>query len=208
MRNEEHSALLDISEQFSVNEVMLKIRPFEKNELEEIRVFTDREIGTGYYSASEIADIYQRSEKNGVMCSLVLVDGDQIKGIRISYPPTQWKSGKGKGLHPEKWPHGLDETAYFQSIFITGSLTGQGWGGRLSKEALRLLRQTGAKGVVCHSWKESPNNSSTRYLVNLGFEVIAEHSLYWKDLDYECTRCGRPPCQCTAQEMYLDLEKL
>jgi predicted N-acetyltransferase YhbS len=188
-------------------EEMLEIRPFKKTDLEQIRQFTDREIGAGYYSQKEIEDIFERSQAAQTMCSLVLVDGDEIKGIRISYPPKRWKSGKGSGLHPEKWPHTLSETGYFQSIFIASSLTGQGWGGRLSMEALRLLSKVGAKGVVCHAWKESPNNSSTRYLSGMGFEVIAEHKLYWKDLDYKCTKCGLPPCQCTAQEMYLDLEK-
>lgn len=186
---------------------MLRIQPLEKSNLQALREFTDREIGAGYYSAAELEDIYQRSVKSGVMYSLVLLDDKgAIQGARITYPPGQWEHGKGKGLSPSKWPHALDQTAYFQSLFMSDTLRGQGWGGRLSQEALRILRQAGAKGVVCHSWKESPDNSSTRYLQKLGFEAIAEYPLYWKDVNYNCTRCLKPPCLCTAVEMYFDLE--
>jgi hypothetical protein len=187
---------------------MLKMRPWVQNDIEKIRGFTDREIGTGYYSRAELEDIYARSQKDGVMCSLLLEDkSGTIKGVRISYPPGGWEKGKGKGLHPELWPHPMSETAYFQSLFLSEDLQGQGWGGKLSQEALRLLRQVGARGVVCHSWMQSPNNSSTRYLLKLSFEPIAEHPNYWKDVPYRCPICGDPPCRCTALEMYLDLEK-
>lgn len=188
---------------------MVQIRPFRQQDLEAIRLFTDHEIGAGYYSLDEIKDIFQRSEKNGVMCSFLLESSDgKIKGVRISYPPGKWSHGKGKGLHSEKWPHSLSETAYFQSLFLSSEVQGQGWGGKISKEAIQALQQTGAKGIVCHSWKESPNDSSSRYLLKLGFELIAEHKEYWKDVPYNCTLCGKPPCKCTAQEMYLNLERM
>ncbi len=188
---------------------MLKIRPFTADDLAKVKEFTDREIGAGYYSDTELQNIFARSHKDGVMCSLLIENrAGEIKGIRLSYPQGQWQSGKGQGLHPEKWPHPLQDTAYFQSLFLSADLQGQGFGGKISAEALRLLRQSGAKGVVCHSWKESPNNSSTRYLLKLGFSVVAEHPGYWREVNYNCTRCGKPPCQCTALEMYLNMDSL
>lgn len=185
-----------------------RIRPFQLQDLEAIRLFTDREIGTGYYSLQEVEAIYHRSQKNQVMCSFLLEDAaHEIQGVRISYPPGTWNKGKGEGLHPLQWPHRLEDTAYFQSLFLSGPYQAQGWGIRLSQASLEALKKTGAKGIVCHSWKESPNDSSNRYLQKLGFELIAEHSEYWKDVPYNCTRCGKPPCRCTAQEMYLNLER-
>jgi len=185
----------------------MTIRPLRPADLPDVIKFTDQEIGKGYYSPKEIAEIFERSQKKGVMCTLVL-EGDKgkIKGIRISYPPGQWEHGKGQGLEPGQWPHDFKDTAYFQSLFLSEDLQGQGWGGKMSMAAIEILRSVGAKGIVCHSWKESPNNSSTRYLQKLGFSVIAEHKEYWKDVDYNCTRCLKPPCRCTAVEMYLDLE--
>jgi ribosomal protein S18 acetylase RimI-like enzyme len=189
-------------------EPMFNIRPLANTDLEPLRRFTDREIGAGYYSLTELESIFRRSQKSGLMCSLLLVDpDDMIVGVRISFPPGQWEAGKGDGLASAQWPYPLADTGYFQSIFLSSRVQGQGWGGKLSSRALELLRKVGAKGVVCHSWKESPHNSSTRYLLKLGFAVVAEHPRYWQDVPYNCTRCLQPPCQCTAQEMYLDLEK-
>jgi len=186
---------------------MLHIRPILAADLPAIREFTDQEIGAGYYSQAELDEIFRRSQKKGVMFTLLLEDeSKKIKGIRITYPPGQWEHGKGRGLVPSQWPHDFRQTAYFQSLFIAADLQGGGWGGKMSQRAIEILRGAGAKGIVCHSWKESPNNSSTRYLQKLGFKVIAEHKEYWRDVNYNCTRCLKPPCLCTAQEMYLDLE--
>lgn len=188
---------------------VLTIRPLLAADLEAVRRFTDREIGANYYSFPELQNILRRSVSGGVMFSLVLVDGaGEIHGVRITYPPGGWEKGKGQGLTPASWPHALTATGYFQSIFISKALHGHGWGARLSQEALNRLRKAGAKGVVCHSWKESPHNSSYRYLKKLGFSLVAEYPGYWRDVPYDCTRCLKPPCLCTAQEMYLDLERI
>ena len=186
---------------------MLRIRAIAPSDLPKIKLFTDREIGLNYYTEEELNAILQRSQAGPITCSLVLEnDAGEIKGIRISYPPGRWEHGKGQGLKASAWPHPLDKTAYFQSLFLAPDVQGSGWGGRISKAALQQLLEAGAKGVVCHAWKESPNNSSLRYLQKLGFQAVTEHPLYWKDVNYDCTRCLKPPCQCTAVEMYLDLE--
>ncbi|MGE4131495.1 MAG: GNAT family N-acetyltransferase [Bdellovibrionales bacterium] len=187
----------------------LDIRPLTARDLPAVKAFTDQEIGAGYYSAVELEQILKQSDFNGAMCSMVLTDSKgELFGIRISYPPGQWERGKGQGLDPEKWPHPLAKTAYFQSIFLSSQLRGGGWGARLSQASLEVLKAIGAKGVVCHSWMESPNNSSTRYLTKLGFKPVGEHPHYWYNVDYNCTRCLKPPCVCTAMEMYLDLEEI
>lgn len=178
------------------------------SDLPALKEFTDREIGSGYYSEAELSDIFKKSQLNGQMCSLVLKKGDRIYGVRITFPPGNWSHGKGSGLTVQKWPHALSETAYFQSLFLSREVQGQGWGGKMSRKAIQILGELGAKGIVCHSWKESPNNSSAKYLEKLGFQRIAEHPLYWQHVNYQCTRCLKPPCQCTAQEMYLKLETL
>lgn len=182
---------------------MLKIRPAQQNDLPRLKEFTDRAIGTNYYSPEELQDILRKSESRGVQYTLVLIDdeaADQIYGVRITFPPGQWQKGKGRGLSPTLWKVPLSETAYFQSLFIDPAMTGRGLGQKLSLEAIKMLKEAGTRAIVCHSWKESPNDSSGRYLRGLGFEVVATHPLYWKDVDYVCTRCGKP-CLCTAEEM-------
>jgi len=184
------------------------IEELKLSDLPALKQFTDREIGSGYYTEAEIEEIFRKSQKNGHMCSFVLKKNDEIFGVRFTYPPGNWSHGKGDGLSVDKWPFSLQDTAYFQSLFLSSKVQGQGWGGKLSAQAIQVLKEIGAKGIVCHSWKESPNNSSSKYLEKMGFEKIAEHPLYWQYVNYNCTICGKPPCQCTAIEMYLKLEAL
>lgn len=178
------------------------IRPLRKNDLIAVKDFTDLTIGENYYSSSELSEIFERSRLRDQMCTLLLCEGQDIRGIRITYPPTKWTHGKGDGLSPEHWPYGLNDTAYFQSLFVAKELTGQGYGRQLSIKSIEILQALGAKGIVCHSWRESPNGSSGRYLRALGFQLIKQHPLYWNKVNYTCTRCGNP-CLCTAEEMYL-----
>lgn len=180
------------------------IRPMQTQDIPAIRAFTDMAIGTNYYSEEELKDIFQKSILNGVCCTLVLEDAGKMFGIRITYPQGNWQKGKGKGLSPAEWKVPQKDVAYFQSLFIHPELTGKGWGKKMSLHAIELLKKLGAKAIVTHSWKESPEDSSGRYLRGMGFRLVATHPLYWKDVDYVCTRCGKP-CLCTAEEMILKL---
>jgi GNAT superfamily N-acetyltransferase len=184
----------------------MQIRPLELSDISAVRAFADREIGDNYYSEAELSKIYHQSISNGRQCSLLLTDGDAILGMRITYPPGKWEKGKGNGLAIEKWGVPLKDTAYFQSIFLDPSVTGKGWGRKLSLAAIEVLKSLGTKAIVTHSWKESPNKSSRRYLEGLGFAFVVEHPLYWNDVPHKCTGCGGDPrCVCTAEEMILHL---
>lgn len=179
----------------------LHICPFEREDIPAVKAFTDRAIGQDYNSLAEVTDMFERSQLNGVNCSLLLKDDQgEVHAVRITYPPGRWNQGKAKGLNPSLWRVPMSEAAYFQSLFVGPGLTGQGWGKKLSLASLKILQGLGTRAVVCHSWKESPNDSSGHYLRSMGFEFVASHPLYWKDVDYTCTRCGKP-CTCTAEEM-------
>lgn len=184
------------------------IRSMQESDLNRVKSFTDRAIGANYYTLEELASIHSKSTKNDRCASLVLAGKDEeIFGVRLSYPPGNWESGKGRGLCPDRWRVNLTETAYFQSLFIDPNLTSQGWGKKMSLLSISMLKSMGAKAVVTHSWRESPDDSSGRYLRGMGFEHIQSHPLYWFEVDYQCTRCGKP-CVCTADEMILYIENL
>lgn len=178
------------------------IRPIEKSDLRGVKKFCDRAIGTNYYSHEELEEIFRRSHLEGDTCSFVVEGEGQIKGIRFSFPPGQWHKGKGKGLSPDLWRVPLESVGYFQSLFLDDSLQGQGLGKRVSLASIERLKRMGAKAIVTHCWLESPHDSSRKYLQSLGFEFVARHPLYWHEVDYTCTRCGKP-CMCTADEMIL-----
>ncbi len=184
----------------------MQIRPFLPEDINAVKKFTDREIGEGYYSHTELKDNQEKSiSADGTICSFLLVDEkNEVQGLRLAYPPSNWHHGKGSQQRSDLWPFPLAKTAYFQSLFLAKHLQGHGWGPKLSEKSLAAFGKLGAKGIATHSWKESPNNSSIRYLEKIGFKKIIEHPLYWHEVDYTCPRDGKP-CRCTAVEMYLVL---
>lgn len=183
----------------------MKIRPFLKSDIKSVKAFTDVNIGKDYYTEAEMIDNQSRSVKEGVVTSFILVDeNDQIHGLRLCYPPGQWDHGKGNKLSPELWGQDISNLGYFQSLFVSSQVQGQGWGPILSENSLQALRVLNAKGVITHCWKESPGNSSFKYLDKVGFKILKEYPDYWIDVDYECSRDGKP-CRCTAIEMMLEL---
>lgn len=192
--------------QNAVKSIDLFVRSMRETDIPNIKEFTDKMIGLNYYSLTELHDIFSRSQSHGTTFTLVLTNNEnKIWGVRLTYPPGQWKKGKGSGLTPEKWETPFENVAYFQSLFIAPELTGQGWGTRISKNAIEMLRKIGTDAIVTHSWKESPGNSSNRYLRGLGFRHVAYHPFYWKHIDYLCSGCNVKPCVCTAEEMILKI---
>ncbi|MBC7742396.1 MAG: GNAT family N-acetyltransferase [Bdellovibrionaceae bacterium] len=185
----------------------MQIREFLSSDIAAVKSFTDEQIGQGYYSLEELIASQKKSMgPNGEISSFVLVDSvnHTIKGLRLAFQPGQWAHGKGAKLRPDLWPFSLHEAGYFQSLFVASELQGQNWGPRLSQKSIEVFKNVGANGIITHCWKESPNNSSFRYLQKIGFTVIIEHPLYWSDIKYICTRDGTP-CQCTSIEMYLKI---
>ena len=181
----------------------MNIRAFEPKDISAVKKFTDGSIGLNYYSEEELRECYEKSLLDGVMCSFLLIGEDEeILGLRLAYPPGKWNKGKGSRLRADLWKIPLEKAAYFQSLFLSDKVQGQGWGPRLSEKSIEAFRRVGALGIVTHAWKESPNNSSIRYLSKLGFHSVATHPEYWIDVDYECVRDGKP-CRCTAEEMIL-----
>lgn len=182
-----------------------KIVNFELEHIDKLKQFSDREIGRDYFSIEELKEIHKLSHKNGLNASFLLLDEvDEIKGMRLTFAPGNWLE-KIDRKTAEDWEVNPEDVAYFKTIFLCKNIKGKGWGNKLSSKSIKVLKQMKAKGIVCHSWKESPNNSSFRYLSRLGFTIVAEHENFWKPYDYECVRCGKPPCLCTATEMILKL---
>ena len=186
----------------------IKIINFTKEYILQVERFADKHIGKNYYSPEQLEEIIEKSILGANNCSFLIFKDGELKGIRLSYMPGKWRSVKGtNGLTPNSW-NGLkiEELGYFQSLFLHPDLMNQSWGPVLSNLSIDQMRQAGAKGIITHSWLESPNNSSRKYLEKIGFKLIKKHKLYWIKVDYECTRCGKP-CVCTAGEMLKILEE-
>lgn len=179
----------------------MRIRPLEIEDLKSLKSFADTTIGLNYFSLDELHECYSKSISNDIMCSFVLLDDTlAIKGFRLAYPPGKWSKGKGAKLRSDLWKVPLEKVGYFQSLFLSTEVQGSGWGPQLSEAAIEQLKKLGSLAIVTHAWKESPNNSSIKYLTKFGFTSVATHPNYWIDVDYECVLDGKP-CRCTAEEM-------
>ena len=183
----------------------VRIRPAQESDIAAIVRFADRNIGADYFSADKVKSILCASRHNAIMCSFVLenFETQELEGIRLTYAPGVWPTRHpSQPIHPHLWRTQLTQTAYFQSLFVSSRFQNNGWGRRLSMASVENLKCLGARSVVCHSWDESPNNSSRKYLSSLGFEPVISIPNFWHEIDYECPRCGRG-CTCTATEMIL-----
>lgn len=182
----------------------IAIKPLQAEHENEFLKFADLAIGKDYFDRDEFKEILRLStDQNGRCASFVLTNPDQkVLGMRLSYLPGRWLDSFGtERCMTHLWSVASEQAGYFKSLFLAPELRGRGLGPLLSTKSIEVLKQAGCDAVVTHSWKESPNNSSQRYLKHFGFKKIGEHPQFWSHIDYQCTRCGRPPCQCTAVEM-------
>lgn len=175
----------------------MELRSLTQNDTAQVKAFTDQWIGLNYYSESELSHYLEQS----LGCSIAAFVNDELAAIRISLAPGNWVNEMKSGLTPTKWKVKPSEMSYFKSLFVAKKFQAEGLGKKLSLQSIELLKEKGAKAVLCHSWLESPNNSSQRYLLKMGFEAIAEFPKFWHPIDYQCTRCAPKRCECTAIEM-------
>jgi hypothetical protein len=169
--------------------------------LPKVKEFTDRWIGKNYYTLPELSEVMELSLAGGLNASYLALVGDEIAGVRLTFSPGQWIEKKKKGTTPSKWSVEPNKVAYFKSLFIGQEYQKMGLGKKLSQRSIETLKLMGAQAIICHSWLESPENSSQRYLQSMGFEGVNDHPRFWYEIDYDCTRCGPERCVCTAREM-------
>lgn len=181
------------------------LRAMTLADAEAVSHLADRLAGLDYYPPDLVRAYVDRATTATATTAYVAELDGRMVAFRFAFPPGRWSAGRGRGLSPALWPHPLGATAYFQSCFVDPACTGHGLGGALAQLALDDLRSLGARAVVAHSWKESPHDSSRRYLSRLGFVEVGEHPGYWAEVDYLCSGCRTRPCTCTALEMVLDL---
>lgn len=179
----------------------IQIRPFAPQDVPGVKAFTDRWIGQNYYAEEELLEIHGLSVAHELNASFIAWEKDDVVGVRLTYAPGSWPQKSPRGLTPGRWPVPTHQMAYFKSLFVHEDYQQQGLGRELSGLSLETLKKMGARAVLCHSWLESPGNSSQRYLLRMGFSALQEHPLFWNPIDYECTRCCPKRCVCTAVEM-------
>jgi ribosomal protein S18 acetylase RimI-like enzyme len=175
----------------------INIKELSINDLDIVKQFSDKWIGSNYYSPEDLKQVIDLSD-NTSFCAW---DNSKLIGIRLTYSIGEWIQTFSHGLTINKWKVNQTKVAYFKSLFIHPSYQNQKIGKRLSTASIQALKKKGAEAIICHSWLESPNNSSLTYLNSFGFTEINRHKNFWSDNNYECIRCGTDICKCTAVEM-------
>ena len=166
--------------------------------------FTDTFIGTNYFNKKNFKKQITLSTFNQLNSSFILLDNNKIIGIRITYAPGKW-ANEIPTQFIQNTNINLNKVAYFKSLFIDSKYQKQGLGPFLSQKSIAVIKKMGGTHILSHSWKESPNNSSVRYLEKNGFKNLGEIKNFWKNIDYMCTGCNINPCTCTSVEMLLEI---
>jgi hypothetical protein len=179
------------------------IKEFDTNDIPKVKEFTDLWIGRGYYQEDQLAEMLDWSRVGNLNCSFIAYDNStsnkKVIGVRLSFAPGEkWQNIPQ--LSPELWQVPRSTVSYFKSLFVSDEYQGKGLGKLLSLKSLEVMKLLGGRAIICHSWLESPNNSSQKYLEKIDFKKVTFWPNFWKEIDYYCTRCGKP-CVCTACEM-------
>lgn len=180
---------------------MIKYEELNLSHVSELKLFLDKEAGFNYMTEDDLKDVIENNIiLNNLNASFIAKDNEKIIGLRLTYVPVKWiKDGKGATF--SKWNVDKSKVAKFHCLFIDNNYRGQGIGPKMSKMSVDVLREMGAKAIICYSWLESFNNSSQKYLIKYGFSPVNQHPNFWADLEYDCSGCNVRPCTCTAEEM-------
>ncbi len=177
------------------------ITALHKSDRQSFIHFSDEFIGQNYFNENNFDQQIHLSTLNHLCCSFVLKNiKKQLIGIRITYAPSLWDSFIDFAFLKD-----TNGVAYFKSLFVDPKYQKKGLGPMLSRKSIEILKQMGAKKILTHSWKESPNNSSVKYLESAGFKSLGDIKNYWEKFDYLCSGCQIKPCQCTAVEMIYNI---
>lgn len=185
----------------------IQIKTISMKDLDRILSFTDKWIGKNYFTKEELRQTLLMGIKKNINTSLLAEYGNEIIAVRITLAPGEWITSHTYNITPHAWPVSEDKVAYFKCLFIDERFQGRGLGKILSNKSIEQLKKVGTQAIVCHSWVESPNNSSHKYLEKIGFKKIITHANFWYFKEYECTRCGVGRCECSAEEMVLFLKE-
>lgn len=163
--------------------------------------------GENYLNPDYLEAIYKKSQKNGVNCSLIALDGDKVVGFRLTYAHGQWPVDQW--CTTEEWQVPADSVCYFKSNTLNPEYQGQGLGSKLLNASIQAAKQQGARAGLAHIWLGAPGNSAFKYFEKNGGRLVKTHPNRWTaeshQTGYDCVSCGFP-CVCEAGEMILYFE--
>lgn len=185
----------------------LKLLPMQENYFAKVIELGNLVHGDAYLTTDIITKIHQKSIKDGVNCSFIMLDpeDDKVVGFRLTYAPTYWQVDQW--CSPELWKLPIEQLCYFKSSTVDAEYRCHGIAKKMLHASIQAAAQQGAKGGICHTWMQSPGNAAFQYFVKCGGHHLKTYSNRWLEdsyAGYRCIVCGVDEyCHCDAGEMIL-----
>ena len=169
--------------------MQIDYREAEASDLEAINQLVDLIFGLGYHRV-------KRPFGAKVKCFVALVEG-KIVGLatgEISAVHFHAAFQKVKSFLP------LEEIAIFDLFMVHPDFRKRGIGSQLFQLRLNFFKEKTSRFALIH-WKEGVHEKPLIAIRN-DFKAVQEFSDFWKEQSlsevFNCERCGKPPCRCTA----------
>jgi len=187
----------------------LEILPLSHQYFERVIILGDQVHGGGYLTHEILEKIYNKSIKDSICCSFVMLDGEKVIGFRLTYAPTQWELDQW--CSPDLWKLPIEQLCYFKSSTVDSDYRGKGVAKTMLQASIEAAKLQGAKGGICHTWMQSPGNAAYKYFIGCGGELLKTYPDRWLQDSYDGYRCivclPDIHCHCDAGEMILYFDK-
>lgn len=179
--------------------------PYEIRELTpevfaEVKNYCDEDVGTGYYSISDLQRIYENSLQSGMNTSFVAFSKEEeVIGVFFNLCGREWVDNQ-KGLTVQNWYVDLDDALYCDAVFIKKPYRRMGVGHSFFRRLLPVMAHLKYKAIAGHVCANSPENPLYPSFEKRGFQEVKTHDCFWQDRDYDCSYC-EDTCECAGIEM-------
>lgn len=172
--------------------------------------------GDHYLTSEIISKIYQKSVAGKVNCSLVMLDPargkklDKLVAFRLTYAPGNWDLDEW--CSPELWDLPIHQLCYFKSSTVDTDYLRTGIATKMLTASIESAKLLGAKGGICHTWMQSPENAAYQYFIRCGGKLLKTHPNRWLEdsyAGYQCVACSAfDYCRCDAGEMIVHFDQM
>jgi len=184
----------------------IKIQVMEPSHLEGVRKFVNIHWPGSW---TELYDLFERSELNGIRNAHVVLQNDEIVGYRLGLAPGKWTPELiSCPITPEKYLHDWKTYSYAHSVLIDTKLQNKGLFKKLFTLAKEVAFKQGSNGFVGHAWiSTSGEGRNLKALQALGWKRIASHKDIWRSWT-ECKDCGfGNHCACLSVEVVYEFDE-
>lgn len=159
-------------------------------------------LGNRFISKEKITEILSGNSDKFILGAFV---GKHLVAVRTAYILSETEctsfekecQGAGRPLDLKNYKVGM-----LASNAVRKSYRRKGIGSQMVESGLKFLEKKGCTMCISTAWKSESIESSAKILETFGFEHITTSKNHWKTdsltADYECPRCGSPPCSCSA----------